>query len=259
MKKILLSGISILAWMVFVNAQTNQNNNGITPKRLMTDNTRRMPPPNGFRPGGPRANQWGNQFGRNGLAKGGKMGGRMGMLARLHPTPEQIKQGKAINQEYKKQLADLQKNDKISLGEYKTKLATLKKDRKNKLMALLNDRQKNQIAQQKKNQEINAKVKQAGMLERMKLTLGLSDDQIAKIKTAQASLQSKRKAIRENDNLLPEQKKEQLKSLMKERKDIAKSILTPEQQTKADSMMKNRRGGNWGERCNQGNRLPMSK
>ena len=126
-------------------------------------------------------------------------------------------------------------------------------------MALLNDRQKNQIAQQKKNQEINAKVKQAGMLERMKLTLGLSDDQIAKIKTAQASLQSKRKAIRENDNLLPEQKKEQLKSLMKERKDIAKSILTPEQQTKADSMMKNRRGGNWGERWNQGNRLPMSK
>jgi len=259
MKKIILLSISVLAWMIFVNAQTNQNNNGNAPKRPMSDSTHRMPPPNNFRPGGPGGNQWGNQPGRGGFAKGGKMGQRMGMLARLHPTPEQIKQGKAINQEYKKQLADLQKNDKISLGEYKTKLASLKKDRKTKLMALLNERQKNQIAQQKKNQEINAKVKQAGMLERMKLTLGLSEDQIAKIKIAQASLQSKRKAIRENDNLLPEQKKEQLQSLMKERKDMATSILTPEQQAKADSMMKNRRGGNGGGRWNQDNRPPMSK
>jgi len=267
MKKLLLLSISVLAWMVFINAQSTQNNNGGNNfRRPMKDSTHRMPP-NGFRPGGPGGNQWGNQPGRGGFARGNfnrgfNKGQKMGMLARLHPTPEQMKQGKAINQEYKKQLADLQKNDKISLGEYKTKLAALKKDRKNKLMALLNDRQKSQIAQQKKNQEINAKVRQAGMLERMKLTLGLSEDQIAKIKSAQAALQSKTKAIRDNDNLLPEQKKEQLQSLMKERKDIAKNILTPEQQAKADSMMKNRRpGGNWGGggRWNQGNRPPMTK
>jgi hypothetical protein len=79
----------------------------------------------------------------------------------------------------------------------------------------------------------------------MKLTLGLSDDQITKIKSNQAALHTKIKSIHENEALLPEQKKEQLKSLMEQQKDIVKSVLTPEQQSKADSLRKsfNFRGG----------------
>jgi hypothetical protein len=81
----------------------------------------------------------------------------------------------------------------------------------------------------------------------MKLTLGLSDDQLTKIKSNQAALHNKIKSIHENESLLPEQKKEQMKSLMEQQKDIVKSVLTPEQQSKADSLRKsfNFRGGNW--------------
>ncbi len=242
MKKLILLSSCIFACVCFLNAQPPQNNNAGNLKKPLNNGQFQQRPP------------MQNQF----LQNHPLLKRKMGMLAGLHVTPDQMKKGKEINQDFHKQLADLQKNDKISLGEYKTKLAALKKDRKEKIKSLLTDKQKNQIAQQMKNREINAKVRQAGMLERMKLTLNLSEEQIAKIKTNQAAIQSKRKAIRENDNLLPEQKREQIQSLNNERKKIAKSILTPEQLIKADSLRKNFRGnfrGGW----NMNNRPPVSK
>jgi Spy/CpxP family protein refolding chaperone len=251
MKKLILLSITILAWICFVNAQPPENNNAQNFHRPMNDSGFHRFQPNGqnFRQNRPGM-QGGPQFDRNKFAKGNFQQRfqqrKMGMLAGLHLTPDQMKQGKTINQDFRKQVADLQKNDKISLGEYKNRLAALHKDRKAKIQALLTDQQKNQIAQRRKNTEINAQVQSVARLERMKLTLGLSDDQVAKIKSNQSDLRNKLKAIRENDALLPEQKKEAIKLLMEQRKDIVKSVLTPEQQSKVDSLKKNFRENNRG-------------
>jgi len=227
-----------MAMICIVNAQNAPNNNGQHPgMRVMKDSSFRKD-----HPGMPGNFAQDNRFQGGKFNQGFPGKGRMGMLAALHPSPEQITKGKAIIEDFHKQLAELQKNDKISLGEYKTKLAALQKDRKTKLLALLTDKQKEQIAQRKKNTEINAQVRNVAFLERMKLTLGLSEDQVTKIKAGQTSFKSKIKAIRENDNLLPEQKKEELKTLMAQRKDFVKALLTPDQQSKADSLRKNFRG-----------------
>ncbi len=238
MKKSILLSSCLFAMICFVNAQNAPNNNGPHPgMRMMKDSSFRKD-----HPGMPENFTQGNRFPRGKFNQGFPQKGRMGMLAALHPSPEQIKQGKAINEDFHKQLADLQKNDKISLGEYKTKLAALHKDRKTKLLALLTDKQKEQIAQHKKNAEINTQVRNVALLERMKLTLGLSDEQITKIKAGQKTFHTKIKAIRENDALLPEQKKEEVKDLMVQRKDFVKGLLTADQQLKADSLRKNFRG-----------------
>jgi opacity protein-like surface antigen len=246
MKRILLFALSIALWMGFVNAQVSQNDNAKNFHRQTRDSSFNRSHANGFKPGAP-----GDQMRRPG---NGQFAGRFnqqmhqrraGMMARLRLTPDQLKQSKAINEEYRNQLADLQKKDKISLGEYKSQLAALHKDHKAKLQGILTDEQRNKIAVAKKNAEINAHVNSVARLERLKLTLGLSDDQVATIKSNQEALHNKIKAIHENEALLPEQKKEQLKSLMEQQKDIVKSVLTPEQQSKTDSLRKNMMNNNW--------------
>ena len=175
----------------------------------------------------------------HGFAKRGPWGQRGGKYL----TPEQQKQSKAINEAYHKEVAALQQNEKLSLGEYKTKLAALKKEHRSKIEGLLTTTQKSDIAAHHKSAEINQKVRQVAHLEKLKLTLGLTEDQVAKIKSNEAALHNKLKAIHENETLLPEEKREALKKLSAERKEVMSAVLTPEQKVKADSLMKNNHGG----------------
>jgi len=243
MKRILLFALSIALWMGFVNAQVAQNDNTNNFHRQTRDSSFNRSHANGFKPGDqmrrPENGQFAERFNKQLQHR------RTGMMARLRLTPDQLKQSKAIDEDYRKQVADLQKKDKISLGEYKTQLAVLHKDHKAKLQGLLTDEQRNKIAQTKKSAEINAQVNSVARLERLKLTLGLTNDQVATIKSNQTALHNKIKSINENENLLPEQRKEQLKFLMEQRKDIVKSVLTPEQQSKTDSLRKNMMNNNW--------------
>lgn len=248
MKRILLVALSIALWMGFVNAQEAlQNDSGKTFHKMQRDTSFHRFQANRFKPGTPGDQMNKGRFGDNQFAarfKGAHQR-RENMIARLHLSPDQMKQSKTINEAYHKQVADLQKKDKISLGEYKSQLAALNKDHKAKLQGILTNEQKNRIAEAKKKNSINAQVQNVARLERLKLTLGLSEDQVAAIKSNQETLHNKIKSIHENAALLPEQKKEQLKSLMEQRKDIVKSVLTPEQQAKADSLRKNFRDNNW--------------
>jgi 3-dehydroquinate dehydratase len=142
----------------------------------------------------------------------------------------------AINKEYRDKSAELFKKDNITLKEYKTGLLALQKDRRSKTEALLTPQQKDQLARRKKSAEENRQVAEAAHMERLRLHLGLSDDQVAKIKAGQDNLHTQIKAIHDNDNLLPQEKMEQMKGLMARRKDVFKSVLTPEQFSKFEEM-----------------------
>jgi len=157
-------------------------------------------------------------------------------------TPEQRRQLMAINKEYHDKSADLFKKDNITLREYKAGLIALQKDKRSKTEALLTPQQKEQVARRKKMTEENRQVAEVARMERLKLRLKLSDDQVARIKTGQADLRTQFKSIHENDNLLPQEKMEQMKGLMAKRKDVFKSVLTPEQFTQFEQMTQHRRG-----------------
>ena len=142
----------------------------------------------------------------------------------------------AINKEYRQKSEDLFKQDNSTLKQYKAGLLALQKEKKDKLAALLTPQQKDQMAARKKRMDENRQVMEVARLERLKLHLSLSDDQVAKIKAGQENLRSQFKAIHENDNLLPQQKMEQMKALMAKRNDTYKSVLTPEQYTQFEKM-----------------------
>jgi len=176
---------------------------------------------------------WGPR--RGGFAERGHRGFGRGH-ERIHYTPEQRRQLMTINKEYHDKSAELFKKDNITLKEYKAGLLALQKDRRSKTEALLTPQQKDQLARHKKMSEENRQVAEAAHMERLKLHLGLSDDQVAKIKAGQADLHTQLKAIHDNDNLLPQEKMEQMKGLMARRKDVFKSVLTPEQFSKFEEM-----------------------
>jgi len=159
----------------------------------------------------------------------------------IHFTPEQRQQMMAINKDFRKRSEDLYKKDNIMLKEYKAGLVALQKEKKSKLETLLTPQQKEQIVRRKKMADENRQVAEAGRMERLKLRLNLSDDQVAKIKAGQTDLRTQFRSIHENDNLLPQQKMEQMKGLMAKRKDVFKTVLTPEQFSKFEEMS-HRRG-----------------
>jgi Spy/CpxP family protein refolding chaperone len=154
----------------------------------------------------------------------------------IHYTQEQRTQLMAINKEFRDKSDELFKKDNISLKEYKANLIALQKDRRSKMTALLTPQQKDQLASRKKSAEENRQVAEAARMERLKLHLNLSDDQVTKIKAGQADLHAQAKAIHDNDDLLPQEKMEQMRGLMARRKDVFKSVLTPEQFSKFEEM-----------------------
>lgn len=209
---------------------------------------------NGFHRGGPggwdrtgRGQGPHRGFGERGFGRHGGFGRRdghgMGREGWVHYSPEQRKQLEAISKEYRQKQRDLYKNDKMTLGEYKSQLVTLGKEKKAKMQALLTPEQKDRMAKMKQQAVENAQVRAAANLERMKIKLNLSDEQTATIKSQQAKLRDQFTSIRENDNLLPQQKMEQIKALAMKRQDLVKSVLTPEQLSKFQAM----HARHWGE------------
>ncbi len=167
----------------------------------------------------------------------------------LHFTPEQRKQMRAINEDYRKKSQDLYKQDNITLLEYKSQLLALQKDKKSKLQNLLTADQKSEVEKWKKHAAEEMQVRAAAHLERMKIKLNLSDEQTAKIKLQQNDFRSQMKTIHQNDNLLPYQKRDQMKALLAKRQDAMKSVLTPEQFSQFEKMHKQR----FGERFDRNN------
>jgi Spy/CpxP family protein refolding chaperone len=205
----------------------------------------------GFRDGrGGNGQGWGR--GQDGWASRGDhhhgfgRGQRGGWAHRggIHYTPDQRKQLMAINKEYKQKSEALFAQDNITLKQYKAGLIALQKDKKTKLAALLTPQQKNEMAERRKRMTENAQVMEVARLERLRLHLNLTDDQVAKLKAGQETIRNQAKVIHENDNLLPQEKREQMKAIFAKRNDTYKSVLTPEQYTQFEKM--HRRPGGFG-------------
>jgi Spy/CpxP family protein refolding chaperone len=180
-------------------------------------------------------------YGRDGAGRGFRSFGERGGRPHIHFTPEQRKQMQAINMEYHKKSADLFKNDNMSLRDYKAGLLALQKDRKNKIQALATPQQKEQMEKWKQSRAENRQVMAAARMERLKIRLSLTDQQVATLKSKESDLRTQMKSLHENDDLLPQQKMEQFKEMAAKRKELVKSVLTPDQLTKYNEMEIGRR------------------
>ena len=150
-------------------------------------------------------------------------------MADLNLSEEQKAKFSALNSEHHKQMAELKKQDNITVKESKEKMETLRKDHYAKVQALLTPEQKTQL--EKKKEERKAKMGEMGKIrgERMKKELNLTEEQSAKLDASRKKMAEKRQSIRNDKSLTEEQAKEKSKELRKEQMQNMKSILTEEQ------------------------------
>ncbi len=221
MKKILLSLIAIATITFSVEAQTKRNN---AEKQNRTEK-------NGKAKMG---------HGKHDEKKHDQIMNHHKMGDKLNLTEAQRQQMKSINMDFKNRLQELKKNDNMTVKEFNAKKEALMQERKQKTQALLTAEQKNQMKQFKKEHSDKREIESGKRIEKMQTNLGLSNDQVAKMKAQKEIYKSRTEAIKNNQSTGNERKKEQLKALREERKNSFKSFLTPEQLQKLEAM-KNKR------------------
>lgn len=163
---------------------------------------------------------------------------RFGMTQKLNLTDEQKTELKSVNEDYKQQMTELKKNEDITVREWKSKMATIRKDHHEKVEKLLTPEQKASLKKMRQEHKNDMKKHGEQRLEKMKKELGLTDDQVSALKKNHEDMAQKFKAVHDDKSLTDEQKKVQMKEYKKQQHDSLKSILTPEQLQKLEQHKK---------------------
>ena len=111
-----------------------------------------------------------------------------GGLAKLNLTEEQKTKLKSLNSEHQKQIADLKKQDNITVKESREKMEALRKDHIAKVQSLLTTEQKAMLEKNNdgKNRRMGGMERNRG--ERMKQELNLTSEQSAKLDASRKKL-----------------------------------------------------------------------
>lgn len=177
------------------------------------------------------------------MQKGGKHHGQNMDMQKLNLTEDQKAKFKSQRENIHKQMEELKKNDNITVKEYRSKMESIRKEHKASTENILTGEQKGQLEKMKAEGKAKAKTMGKERAEKMKANLGLTDEQSAKMESNRKAMGKKMKAIRENKLLSDQQKKENMKELMKKQKENMKSVLTEEQLKKLKEMKHQRPEG----------------
>lgn len=179
-------------------------------------------------------------FSANAQHKPMKRQGQHRQMAKLNLTEAQRTQAKAINEQFKTRMQELNKKESITVKEYRAQKETLRKEQRASMQALFTPEQKAQIEQMKAEGKARKEAGYAKRMDKMKQRLQLSEDQMAKMKASREGLRSKLQAIKSNESLSRDQRKEQVMALRKEYKNSFDNILTAEQKEKLKAVRNKR-------------------
>ncbi|MFZ9387466.1 MAG: hypothetical protein ACO25B_06255 [Chitinophagaceae bacterium] len=157
---------------------------------------------------------------------------------KLNLTEDQKKQVREQHENMRKQMEELRKNENITVKELKTRMENLRKEQRSGMEKILTKEQKTQLEKMKSDRKAMHEVDARARAEKMKIRLGLSEDQFAKLEKNRRETGEKMRAIRENKSLSMEQQREQMRELMKKQRESMQSILTEEQKKQMKEEMK---------------------
>ncbi len=164
---------------------------------------------------------------------------KMDVAKKLNLSAAQKNQLKANQADYKKQMAALNKNENITVKEFRDKKAALHLAQKAKMQNLLTAEQKQQLATAKGDKKVKAKQHYEARLSKMQTNLNLTNQQVAALKTQHEEMGAKMKALKEDDAMDRLDKKEKLAALKLQAKEAHKNIFTAEQLKKMEEMKQN--------------------
>ena len=127
---------------------------------------------------------------------------------------DQKTQLKSINEDFKKQMEELKKNEDITVKEWKSRMQTIRKDHYEKIQALLTPDQKATI--KKSMEDRKAKFQERGKkrMGKMQKDLGLSPQQVDALKKNHEDMRAKLQSIHDNKSLTTDQKKAEIQEFL---------------------------------------------
>ena len=156
----------------------------------------------------------------------------------LNLTEEQKTQLKANRESSRAKLAELEKNENLTVKEYKVRKAEIHKSQNEKMDQVLTAEQKLTLSNAKMNHQGRFGEHHRFDMDKMKSSLNLSEEQVSKLKQYQEKRKSEIQSIRADKQLTPEDRKERMKEIKSQSKSFYKETLTPEQFEKLQSMKK---------------------
>lgn len=161
----------------------------------------------------------------------------------LNLTDAQKEQMKKEKEAFRKKMDDLEKNDNITVKEWKAKRESLAKEHHKNVEAIFTPEQKAKMEGRKK--EAEARMKEMGQkrAEHMKTALNLTPEQSAKLEKSHKENAERMKAIREDEKLTMDQKRTAFRELAEKQKETLKATLTEEQLAKMKEMKREHRRG----------------
>lgn len=162
------------------------------------------------------------------------------MMKELNFSDAQKTQLKANREEYKMKIESLKKEQGITLKDFNTKKAVLDKEQRSKMQALLSPEQKTKMAEMKAKKEQANQERYNKHFEKMKTELSLTEEQASKLKAQHEIASNNMKAIRDNESLSREEKREQIRKIKETSMEQRKNVLNAEQLKKLEEMHKNK-------------------
>ncbi|MDQ6813323.1 MAG: Spy/CpxP family protein refolding chaperone [Bacteroidota bacterium] len=184
-----------------------------------------------------------------------------GNLDKLNLTDAQKAQMKTINESFRQQMQDLRKQGNITVDEQKQKREALMKEHREKLAAILTPEQRKQAVSireerkedrmaERKDDKAEDKMQdrnedridgaRGDRFEGVSKDLNLTPEQSSKMASINSAFRTSLQSIRQNGTLTKEQKRDQMKSLMKQHQSDMESLLTDDQKQQLKSRQKNR-------------------
>ena len=160
---------------------------------------------------------------------------------KLNLTDAQKAQMKTINESFRQQMQDLHKQGNITVDQQKQKREALTKEHRDKIAAILTPEQRAQVADNAKDfkggKRDGARGDKFGDLTK---DLNLTPEQKAKAASINSTFKTSLENIKQNTSLSQDQKREQMKSLMKQHRSDMEALLTNDQKEQLKSRQKNR-------------------
>jgi Spy/CpxP family protein refolding chaperone len=181
---------------------------------------------------------------------------RMHGFDQLNLSDDQKARMKSLHEDQRKEMETLKNNKSLSADAEKTQREELHKKYKDQMQSILTPSQKEQLEKMKGEHKMKGKgdkdkVAKEGKASRKEgkgfgrgkdftKELGLTNEQQQKMQQLRSDFRPKAEAIRNNASLSEDQKKEQMKELMKQQQEQMKTVLTKEQMEKMQSLRKER-------------------
>ncbi len=161
-------------------------------------------------------------------------------LSKLNLTDDQKAQVKTINESFRQQMKDLRSQGNITVDEQKQKREALMKDHREKIAAVLTPEQKEQMKALRKDHKGGKDGAHARSVRELTKDLNLTPDQSAQMSSLNSAFKNDLQSVRQNTSLTQDEKREQMKSMMKKHRLDVEALLTDDQKAELKNHQKNR-------------------